>query len=32
MTVVGSTRVVPEELPQTLAKLTPIFERLAEEV
>ena len=29
MTVVGSTRVVPEELPQTLKKLTPIFARLA---
>jgi ATP adenylyltransferase len=31
MTVVGSTRVVPEEPPQTLARLTPIFERLARE-
>ena len=31
MTVVGETRVVPEEPPQTLARLTPIFERLAEE-
>ena len=29
MTVVGSTRVVPEELPQTLKKLMPIFARLA---
>ena len=31
MTVVGSTRIVPEESPQTLKKLTPIFERLAAE-
>ena len=31
MTVVGGTRVVPEEPPQTLARLTPIFERLAKE-
>ena len=31
MTVVGSTRVVPEEPPQTLKRLTPIFARLAEE-
>ena len=30
MTVVGATRVVPEELPQTLKRLTPIFARLAE--
>lgn len=29
MTVVGQTRVLPEELPQTAAKLRPIFERLA---
>ena len=29
MTVVGSTRVVPEEPPQTVRRLTPIFERLA---
>ena len=31
MTVVGSTRVVPEEPPQTLQRLTPIFDRLASE-
>ena len=30
MTVVGATRVVPEELPQTLKRLAPIFARLAE--
>ena len=29
MTVVGGTRVVPEEPPQTLRRLTPIFARLA---
>jgi ATP adenylyltransferase len=29
MTVVGGTRVLPEELPQSAAKLRPIFERLA---
>jgi ATP adenylyltransferase len=29
MTVVGVTRVLPEELPQTAARLRPIFERLA---
>jgi ATP adenylyltransferase len=29
MTVVGATRVLPEELPQTAAKLRPVFERLA---
>jgi ATP adenylyltransferase len=29
MTVVGETRVLPEELPQTAQKLKPIFERLA---
>jgi ATP adenylyltransferase len=29
MTVVGQTRVLPEELPQTADKLRPIFERLA---
>jgi ATP adenylyltransferase len=28
MTVVGETRVLPEELPQTAGKLRPIFERL----
>jgi len=28
MTVVGQTRVLPEELPDTAAKLRPIFERL----
>ncbi|HJR58869.1 MAG TPA: HIT domain-containing protein [Vicinamibacterales bacterium] len=30
MTVVGQTRVLPEELPQTAEKLRPILERLAE--
>jgi ATP adenylyltransferase len=30
MTVVGQTRVLPEELPDTAAKLRPIFERLAD--
>ena len=29
MTVVGSTRVVPETPPRTLERLVPIFERLA---
>ena len=29
MTVVGETRVLPEELDQTAEKLRPIFERLA---
>jgi ATP adenylyltransferase len=29
MTVVGTTRVLPEDLPTTAAKLRPIFERLA---
>ena len=29
MTVVGETRVLPEELAQTAEKLRPIFERLA---
>ena len=29
MTVVGQTRVLPEELPQTADKLRPVFERLA---
>ena len=29
MTVVGATRVLPEELPQTAARLRPIFQRLA---
>jgi ATP adenylyltransferase len=28
MTVVGETRVLPEELPDTAAKLRPVFERL----
>jgi len=28
MTIVGQTRVLPEELPQTAEKLRPIFERL----
>ena len=31
MTVVGTTRVLPEELPQTAAKLRPVFARLAHE-
>ncbi len=30
MTVVGETRVLPEDLPQTAARLRPIFTRLAE--
>jgi ATP adenylyltransferase len=30
MTVVGHTRVLPEELPQTADKLRPIFERLSQ--
>ncbi len=29
MTVIGQTRVLPEELPDTAAKLRPIFDRLA---
>lgn len=29
MSVVGQTRVLPEELPDTAAKLRPIFEKLA---
>lgn len=29
MTVVGQTRVLPEELPETANKLRPIFERLS---
>jgi ATP adenylyltransferase len=29
MSVIGNTRVLPEELPQTAARLRPIFERLA---
>jgi ATP adenylyltransferase len=29
MTVVGGTRVLPEDLPQTAEKLRPIFDRLA---
>jgi ATP adenylyltransferase len=28
MTVVGTTRVLPEELPQSAARLRPLFERL----
>ena len=28
MTVIGQTRVLPEELPQTADKLRPLFERL----
>jgi ATP adenylyltransferase len=31
MTVVGDTRVLPEELPVTAARLRPIFERLGAE-
>ena len=31
MSVVGETRVLPEELPQTAARLRPIFERLHRE-
>ena len=29
MTVIGQTRVLPEELPDTAARLRPIFARLA---
>jgi ATP adenylyltransferase len=29
MTVIGQTRVLPEELPQTAEKLRPVFQRLA---
>jgi hypothetical protein len=29
--VVGNTRVLPEELTQTAARLKPIFDRLARE-
>jgi ATP adenylyltransferase len=29
MSVVGETRVLPEELPVTVARLRPIFARLA---
>jgi ATP adenylyltransferase len=29
ISVVGNTRVLPEELPQTAARLRPIFERLS---
>ena len=29
MTIVGGTRVLPEELPQTAEKLKPIFDRLS---
>ena len=29
MSVVGETRVLPEELPETAARLRPIFQRLA---
>jgi ATP adenylyltransferase len=28
MTVVGQTRVLPEELPETAARLRPLFARL----
>ena len=30
MTAVGNTRVLPEDLPATVARLRPIFERLAQ--
>lgn len=30
MSVIGHTRVLPEELPQTAEKLRPIFERLSQ--
>ncbi len=30
MSVIGQTRVLPEELPQTAEKLRPIFERLSQ--
>lgn len=30
MSVVGETRVLPEELPQTAEKLRPVFERLSQ--
>ena len=30
MTVIGQTRVLPEELPQSADRLRPIFERLAQ--
>ena len=29
MTAIGNTRVLPEDLPSSAAKLRPIFERLA---
>ena len=32
MTVVGETRVLPEELPQTAEQLRPIFERFGEQL
>ena len=31
MTVIGQTRVLPEELPQTAEKLRPVFERLSQQ-
>ena len=31
MTAIGETRVLPEDLPQTAARLRPIFERLVHE-
>ena len=31
MSVVGDTRVLPEELPQTVKRLRPIFERLSQQ-
>jgi ATP adenylyltransferase len=31
ISVVGNTRVLPEELTQTAVRLRPIFERLARE-
>jgi ATP adenylyltransferase len=32
MTVVGETRVLPEELPETARKLRPMFEKLSREL
>ncbi len=32
MTVVGETRVLPEELPVSAARLKPIFERLSQNI
>jgi hypothetical protein len=30
MTVVGTTRVLPEDLPQSAARLKPIFKKLGD--